>query len=271
MITRFGANELNCILNYYFINQSFFKNVGNITNGIPYFLKFKPGIINALNRNAGFFPPTENNINRYCELSLNDLQDIDILGSWLDHESFLFSKMNPNHIRVRLRDLTPVTCPESPWTSTLRGKKVLIIHPFEATIKSQYQKKELLFTNPDLLPDFELKTLKSVQSLAGNKSNFKDWFEALDYMKEKIENIDFDIAIIGCGAYGMPLAAHIKRRGKQAFHLGGETQIMFGIKGKRWEEPSYNYNNLFYKEHWVRPFEIDTPKNTNQVENGCYW
>ena len=46
----------------------------------------------------------------------------------------------------------------------------------------------------------------------------------------------FDVAIIGCGAYGMPLAAMLKQAGKQAIHLGGATQLLFGIKGKRWEE-----------------------------------
>lgn len=30
---------------------------------------------------------------------------------------------------------------------------------------------------------------------------------------------DYDVAIIGCGAYGMHLAAHAKRKGKIAIHL----------------------------------------------------
>ena len=273
MITRFGANELNCILNYHFINDSFANNVKNIISGIPYFLKFKKGIIKNLDEVAGFFPPTESNIIRFCQLSLQDLTEIDVLGSWLNHESYLYPMMKPDHTRVRLRDLTPLTNNLSPWTEVLKGKKVLVIHPFEETIKRQYKNRHLLFENHNMLPDFELKTLKSVQSVADNGSHtrFKDWFEALDYMKEAVENIDFDIAIIGCGAYGMPLAAHVKRIGKQAFHLGGETQIMFGIKGKRWEEPSYDYNNLFYNEHWVRPLDVDTPRNINKVEEGCYW
>lgn len=273
MICRFGATELNCILNYYFVNRSFLGNASNLIKGIPYFLKLKDGIVNNMSVLSGFFPPTKPNIERYCELSLADLAYIDILGSWLTHERFLYHLMRPDHIRVRLGDLTPVKYHESPWTIALAGKKVLVVHPFEETIKTQFQKKNFLFKNPDMLPDFELKTLKAVQSVAGNGSDtgFKDWFEALDFMKDKIDKIDFDIAILGCGAYGMPLAAHIKRMGKQAFHLGGETQAMFGIKGKRWETPSYNYQERFYNDYWVRPFSIDTPQNINKVEDGCYW
>lgn len=49
-------------------------------------------------------------------------------------------------------------------------------------------------------------------------------------MKDEIDKRDYDIALIGCGAYGFPLAAHIKRSGKKAVHLGGALQLLFGIK-----------------------------------------
>lgn len=42
-------------------------------------------------------------------------------------------------------------------------------------------------------------------------------------MEDKIKQIDFDVCIIGCGAYGLPLAAFVKRMGKQAIHLAGGT------------------------------------------------
>jgi hypothetical protein len=273
MISRFGANELNCILNYHFIHQGVAGNFRNILTGIPFFFNMNKNIIQSMNINAGFFPPTTENIIKYCQLSLSDLPEIDILGSWLNHEKFLYDYMPSTHKRVRLWDLSPVSNPISPWTIALKGKKVLVIHPFEETIKKQFKKRSLLFDNQELLPDFELKTLKAVQSVAGNGtvSGFKDWFEALESMQEKVLSIDFDFAILGCGAYGMPLAAFIKRMGKQAIHLGGETQIMFGIKGKRWEAPSYNYNNLFYNEHWTRPLNIDKPANAEKVEGACYW
>jgi hypothetical protein len=61
------------------------------------------------------------------------------------------------------------------------------------------------------------------------------------------------------------LAAHIKRMGKKAVHLGGSTQFMFGITGKRWE------GNPFINEHWVRPSLEETPAKAALVEGGCYW
>ena len=74
-----------------------------------------------------------------------------------------------------------------PWTRALEGKKVLVIHPFASLIESQYaEKRELLFQDKRVLPSFELKTLQAVQSIGG-ESEFKDWFEALDWMKTRMD------------------------------------------------------------------------------------
>ncbi|MGE9627290.1 hypothetical protein, partial [Escherichia coli] len=92
-------------------------------------------------------------------------------------------------------------------------------HPFDAEIKSQYGKKELLWKDKEVLPDFDLITYKPVVSMLGQQTEYLSWMEALDKMQTDIRTIEFDIALIGCGAYGMPLAAFIKGMGKQAIHL----------------------------------------------------
>ena len=127
----------------------------------------------------------------------------------------------------------------------------------------------LLFANKNVLPEFNLVTIKAVQSIAGNECGYKTWFDALDHMKNKISEKEFDIAIIGCGAYGFPLASFIKDQGKKAVHIGGATQILFGIKGARWDEREFFQK--MYNEYWVRPSEEETPNNNDLVEGGCYW
>lgn len=70
------------------------------------------------------------------------------------------------------------------------------------------------------------------------------------------------------------MAAHVKRQGKKAVHLGGSLQLLFGIKGKRWEDPNYNKNYNYSElmnEYWIRPDERFKPQNAAQVEGGCYW
>ena len=89
-------------------------------------------------------------------------------------------------------------------------------------------------------------------------------------MKNKIDNVDFDIALIGCGAYGMNLAAHIKRRGKIAIHMAGWTQMLFGIYGNRWIEDRPEYTK-YINSYWIRPSENEKPFGAEKIENACYW
>jgi len=156
----------------------------------------------------------------------------------------------------------------NPWTKSLEGKKVLVIHPFASTIESQYKNhRELIFENKDILPEFELITFKAVQSMAGTKTEFDTWFDAYHWMCDQIKDIDFEVAIIGCGAYGLPLAAYVKSLGKKAIHLAGATQILFGIKGNRWD--SIPFFQGLYNDSWVRCSPQDVP--TSPAKYQAYW
>jgi len=61
----------------------------------------------------------------------------------------------------------------------------------------------------------------------------------------------------------------VKRMGKKAIHLGGATQILFGIKGKRWLE-NKNFD-LLINEHFVFPAQEDKVENFQKIEGGAYW
>jgi len=226
----------------------------------------------SITKNAGFFPPTKKMLDRFCELYIENIKKSDLFAVWLKYyENVIINKYANRAKLVLLHDYSSPYFSTNPWSEALKGKKVLVIHPFVESIKYQYlNNRDKLFSDKRVLPKFELKTLKAVQSIGGRgHRDFKDWFEALNYMKDKIEKIDFDIAIIGAGAYGLPLAGYIKSLGKKAIHLGGATQILFGIKGKRWEEIN-DFKKLFNK-YWIRPFDNEKPSEYKKVENGCYW
>ncbi|WP_077919129.1 hypothetical protein [Spirosoma sp. 209] len=267
MIARFGSTEMLCLTNYVGIKQHNTNWLDFIQGkSLPWW--WQPATLNQMQQWSGFYPPQPDKAEQFCQLMLSDIRQIDILGSWLQEET-LFKNELSSAKQVVLEDLEPFFC-TNPWTRALAGKKVLVVHPFAETIEQQYQKRQLLFDN-NLLPAFELKTIKAVQSVAGEQTAFADWFEALDWMKSEIDNTDYDICIIGCGAYGLPLAAHVKRMGKKAVHLAGATQLLFGIKGKRWEQfIVWPYTNLF-NEYWVRPGQKEKPKNASVVEEACYW
>jgi hypothetical protein len=255
MIARFGSVEIKAIL---------YPQTPALLQPL-----IKKSVFNTMHINAGFFPSTEKTIRQFSEMMYEDMKLLDILGCWRIEERFL-QKQYPMAKRVELSALEPYL-QEDPWTSVLENKKVLVIHPFNTTIERQYHtNREFLFKDKSVLPRFEsLQTIKAVQTVAGNDSIFPDWFAALDFMKAEIDKKDFDIAIIGCGAYGFPLAAHVKRMGKKAIHLGGPTQMLFGVKGKRWMD-FVNFQDII-NDYFVFPDDEDKIKNATKVEEGCYW
>jgi hypothetical protein len=276
MIARFGSNELNALLNYQGVtNKS--RSIFKYFKGEQFDWWWNDGIIKNLHEVAGFFPTTTNKLEQFCELILQDIPEVDILGSWLAAEQ-LFEKELVHAQKVHLRLLEPYWA-YNHWSRALEGKKVLVVHPFVEDIEQQFQIRELLFKS-NVLPSFQLKTIKAVVSLADEQTKFRDWFEALDYMKAEIDKVDYDVCLIGCGAYGFHLAAHVKRMSKKGFHYGGALQLLFGIRGKRWEDPNYGVKEWgipygFYadlmNEHWVRPGNKQIPKNAQLVEGACYW
>lgn len=160
---------------------------------------------------------------------------------------------------------------EKPWTRALHGKKVLVINPFASVIETQYkEKREKLFINPDVLPEFHLETMDSIwYSQAGKDERFRTWFEAYDYLFDEALKRDFDIALLGCGLFGFPLAARLKSAGKQAVHMGSASQLLFGITGKRWQESGGLAKVV--NENWVTPPKALAPSNPEKLDNCCYW
>ena len=274
MVARYGGVELDAALYTYICQLPLRKRYKiYIQRKNPYLrhdATYAQTLMNPLCNNAGFFPNDISLLKPFGEqLLYKDTPECSCCccSPWVN-EDLVMPFFNSQIKFGKLNNLEPYDY-DKPWSRALAGKKVLVVHPFAKSIESQYARRDLLWENPEVLPEFELKTIKAVQSVADEKVPFRDWFEALHHMKQQMDAIDYDVAIIGCGAYGFSLAAHAKRSGKQAIHLGGATQILFGIKGKRWDEmPAVN---KFYNDYWVYPLPEETPKNAHKVEGGCYW
>ncbi len=258
LIARFGSNEARCTAEAIGINLGVKNNFRERTSLL-------------ITRNAGVFPNTKEMLLRYGQISMQSAKAVDFLGEWDSFmQDYLIKEVCNKNMQVTcLRNLEPYYS-SNPWTSALKGKKVLVIHPFKQSIEEQYKKRELLFENKNMLPEFELTVIKAVQTIAGEKDDrFSDWEQALNYMFEQVKKVEFDVAIIGCGAYGMPLGEKIKQMGKVAIHLGGATQILFGIKGARWEK--HPIISKLFNQYWIRPDETEKPKSAGSIENSCYW
>jgi len=220
--------------------------------------------------NPGIFPATDQGFEKFRVTYTEAMKAVDILGLMkCPYEKAVVTRHAAKAMLCEIGDLEPYYHPV-PWSKYLAGLRVLVVHPFAASIESQYRKhRNTLFLDPGVLPEFELLTVLPPQTLSGNTGGFSSWSEALVALLDRIADKAFDVAIIGCGAYGLPAGAFVKTLGKVGIHLGGPTQMLFGVRGGRWDAMAGG--RLLTNDHWCRPSPEERPPNWKNVEGGCYW
>lgn len=260
---KLGNAELMCLYNYLYAAH---------TNQMP--INWSPIVEKEIYINAGVFPQTEDARIYFCRSIENAIKNIDVISPWNsglgDFEKKFIRTNNENCIMIDLCSLEPYYS-GIPWTWHLKDKNVLVISPFINSIVKQFARKDKIWSN-NLLPGFNLiplyhPTSKAISNQTQNP--YDTWKDMVTDLQDKIANINFDVALVGTGASSLPLCSHIKTLGKQAIHLGGPLQILFGIKGKRWD--SNRTMQAFYNEYWIRPSAEETPEKNSNVEGGCYW
>ena len=152
--------------------------------------------------------------------------------------------------------------------SMMNNKKVLVISSFDGLVKQQFESGNLnkIYSNfPNII---KLYTIKFPYCFHNNGPH-QNYFETLTTIFEEIKQIDFDIAILGCGAYGHMLCHKIDTElGKDAIYLGGSIQTLFGILSSREKE----HCKIKYDENWISEIPSEyRPENYKLIENGCYW
>lgn len=159
----------------------------------------------------------------------------------------------------------------APTFDKMRNKKVLVISAFTELIMSQYESGRV----HKLGIDFPM-----IESLDGvtspycflNDGPHDNYFETLDHIFETIKQKDFDIAILGCGAYGHMLVHKIcSELNKEAIYIGGSVTNLFGILSTR-ELKHGMGKDITLNEYWITTIpESFRPTNYKQIEDGCYW
>ena len=258
---KIGNCELMCIYNYYMYKQ----------NNQP--VQWMPNVVDEIYNNAGVFPQTEEARVDFIKEITDSLSHIDSLAWWsmfnMPFEASYIKSYSSNCELIDLQSIEPFYS-GSPWSEHLRDKNVLVISPFTDSIRTQYEKRHLLWADKRVLPDFKLLTLKHPHSPGIDKpSEYISWLNMVRHYKSLMDTIDYDVMLIGTGASSLPLVAHARKNGKKAIHLGGPLQLLFGIKGGRWSEGDIGKH--FYNEHWINPSIEETPEKYKNIEGGCYW
>lgn len=219
-----------------------------------------------LKKLAGYFPTTDDGIDRLAARYAADIAQIDLYAAWTPHDRLLCPR---GALKCRLVDINPFFSVRR-WTLALAGKRVTVVSPFKSTIAKQWSKRNRLFTAP-LMPDCDLKVVQAPQTQCEEDISGQDWFDNLSRLDGNVTATDPEVVIIGAGAYGLPVGAAAVRRGASAVVMGGATQLLFGIMGNRWSsDPRYA---AMQNHNWTRPSLDERPSGYQFFETagGAYW
>lgn len=127
------------------------------------------------------------------------------------------------------------------------------------------KRQRYVHTDPGVLPFRNTRFIfvQAVDSLA--KTPHASWSASLSSMKQAIQTVgSFDVALIACGAYALPLAVFIKSKlNASAITLGGNLQQFFGLKLRREDPCSYRGNT----SNWMNLLESDGVKSSTTENN----
>lgn len=216
---------------------------------------------------------------KYFEELNNAIENSDILACFnnsnIESIQNVYSKMY-NLTKIHSRSLEPfyvMQDNEIPWTHYLFGKKVLVVNPFTDSMKKQLDNNFQIFKDKKIFLDGqEFIFYKSFQT-HGNHYIHNNWLETFTIMCNDIEKLEFDIALLGCGGYGLPLCNFIKTKmNKSSIYIGGGLQLLFGVMGHRWINRD-DWKKIIKENNsnFVFPSENEKLDNKNTIENSAYW
>lgn len=239
-----------------------------------------------LERYSGIFPATQQSLLQWIDTYTHTLESIDkepIVAGWFQglapYEEKLLQTTCPDAPHIPLRSLEPYYVkPEMRWTNLLAGKRVAVVSSFATTIQSQLPKANDIWGEQaeSLLPSSA--TWIPIQtgfppSIAKGRcawpGNCKDWQTTLAFLVSQVVEAKPEICLVGCGALGMMLGSVLKAHGIATVVMGGAIQVLFGIKGQRWQ--THSVISTFWNDAWAWPLEKETPGGNKKIEGGCYW
>jgi len=165
--------------------------------------------------------------------------------------------------------------PEQCFLSALRDRRVLIVCPFARLLAERADRAtfEAVWARTGKRW-FEPATVDALEFPYGFEPETERIFGNIDallqHICDRVDARDFDVALIGAAGLAMPIAAHVKRRGRVAIDLGGHIQVLFGVKGKRWRNDP-EWTGQYFNDAWIDMPTRYIPTRADVCDCGAYW
>lgn len=247
-----------------------------------------PDAVDLVRRYNGYYDKRNDpaNVARYCRAMIDaytGCPEVVLVGSaWLtgyfpdsiNRQFHVDLSANRSRMEAFLRAVSPSFLRLYPYTfientlhgetlfrvfgTVLQGKKVLVICPFERSIRANFPRRRGFFPGY-AYPEFDLCTVNTPITYAGLPDALyphSDWFETLEALKAQVAAQDFDIALMACGSYAMPLGRFVTDSlRRKAVYVGGVLQLYFGIMGRRYDNPFFT--GQINPDAFIYPLERD--------------
>jgi hypothetical protein len=249
---------------------------------MPYSVKLRKEItVNAGLWEYGKFSLDEV-MDMYAEEMIKSLKVFDAISPWIpfmkDEESLIHKYCCPDPcVKIHSRAFEPFYTPENMYSREMIQGPIAVVSPFAKTISRQLEKRRLLFPVPLWLESQEIIPIQGYYGpyLDSGKGCYskeileKGPFIAMDLLAEEVIKSGAKYCLVGIGGLSLLLVSRLKKAGIIAIHTGGGTQIIFGVRGNRWQ--THNVISKFFNDNWAFPSKEEVPTNANNVERACYW
>ena len=280
IIPRVSGHENN----YAFFGKIIQYNIqNNIQPNIPIQIQYYfQSTIRIMKQNAGIKLSNVNSIVKYSNMYLRAFENCDIYAGWESWGHYIPHIAESHNFIVNTFSMKKIFWSfaldifhyiyNRPFTTALKGKRILIVSPFEESIRSKLDIRDKLYDGVDLFPDCSFVFIKPPITNGDNSSEEFDieletFFTQLNKLKGK-----YDVALLSCGGYANLIANYIyEKHNASSIYIGGVLQMYFGIYGVRWMKERPDILKIFLNNHWSRPLSSEKPKNFSSIESGCYW
>jgi hypothetical protein len=217
---------------------------------------------------AGIRPRSPALYRRFAELFCRSIPAIDYLGVWKTANEYALLRNLPKLPGFFEGEFLSPTMQHTPhWVESLDGRRVLVLSPFQTSIERQLERIDRVWENRGWKWRAEFRVVRFPFLI--DEDCPESWTDVWDEMLAIVQETSYDVALLGCGGLGMPLAAAAKSAGRIGIQMGGLLQLLFGIYGRR--HLKQDWHSRWINDSWVRPTPGETPKTAWRVEDGCYW
>ena len=258
--TRIGCVESSFILKYIFNTLVEEDHLIYDDNNIDIYMK----------TNAGLYYKNEIDKNKvldwWCNNTIEIIKKSTLTScyAFLQNDLLLWSKLNLKQEYYNWGNIHEFLL------KNLKDKKLLYIGNAVKSIKFAYE-RNVQNAWKFHIPNFDMYFLETPQTTLKMDYPHESIIETTNILVEEIINkySDFDVAILGCGAYGPPIINILSQKfnNKNMLYLGSKCFTMFGIYSNGIE---ISNSGKEIKENWITVLE-ECDERCKNIDQGKYW